>query len=185
MARNPAPGDLALVERFINTADVEDDADQVDSPQKLAGWLQEAGLAAADPGIGEQDVERVRAVREALRGLALANNGGPLYPVDLATLNRAAADLDLRLRFGGRGARLETSGGAAEAALGRILSAVFTAMVDGSWSRMKACRRHSCRYAFYDSSKNRSSTWCSMAICGNRTKAESYRKRRQVTTAGT
>jgi predicted RNA-binding Zn ribbon-like protein len=177
MARNPAPGELALVERFINTADVESDADEIDSPDKLRGWLRDSGLIGPSDTVGERDLERTLAVREALRGLALANNGGPLYPVDLATLNRAGAELELRLRFGGRAARLESGGRGAEAALGRILNAVFTAMVDGSWLRLKACRRHTCRYAFYDSSTNRSSTWCSMAVCGNRTKAETYRKR--------
>ena len=128
----------------------------------------------------EQDFQRAKAVREALRGLTLANNGGPLYPVDVATLNQAAAECALRVRFvAARSARLESEGAEASAALGRILSAVFTAMVDGSWTRLKACRRHSCRWAFYDRSKNHSSTWCSMAVCGNRTKAESYRRRRR------
>ena len=75
-------------------------------------------------------------------------------------------------------AGLEAGRGGIEAALGRILNAVFTAMADGSWLRLKACRRHSCRYVFYDGSKNHSGTWCSMAVCGNRAKAESYRRRR-------
>ena len=179
MARAPAPGELELVERFINTADVELDADEIDSPEKLAAWMRAAGLVGKSEPAGEAELERAIAIREALRGLALANNGGPLYPVDLATLNRAAGELDLRLRFGaGRGARLEAGRGGIEAALGRILNAVFTAMADGSWLRLKACRRHSCRYVFYDGSKNHSGTWCSMAVCGNRAKAESYRRRR-------
>src|SRR5438094_4891993 len=181
MARNPAPGELELVERFINTADLEDDADEIDSPEKLAAWLREAGLLGDSDGVSESDVQRAAAVREALRGLALSNNGGPVYPLDLATLNQAAGELELRLRFvAARGARLETGRAGAEAALARVLTAVFTAMVDGTWPRLKACRRHTCRYAFYDASKNRSSTWCSMAVCGNRTKVESHRRRRTV-----
>ena len=181
MARNPAPGELELVERFINTADLEDDADEIDSPEKLAAWLREAGLLGDSDGVSESDVQRAAAVREALRGLALSNNGGPVYPLDLATLNQAAGELELRLRFvAARGARLETGRAGAEAALARVLTAVFTAMVDGTWPRLKACRRHTCRYAFYDASKNRSSTWCSMAACGNRTKVETYRRRRTV-----
>ena len=180
MTRNPAPGELALVERFINTADVESGADEIDDPGKLTGWLREAGLMAADEEARKADVDRVLAVREALRGLTLANNGGPLYPVDLATLNQAAAESSLRVRFlAARSARLESERAGAEAALGRILTAVFTSMIDGTWPRLKACRRHTCRFAFYDGSKNRSSTWCSMAVCGNRTKAETYRRRRQ------
>jgi predicted RNA-binding Zn ribbon-like protein len=43
---------------------------------------------------------------------------------------------------------------------------------------MKACREHTCEWAFYDHTKNHSGTWCTMQVCGNRTKARSYRKRR-------
>jgi predicted RNA-binding Zn ribbon-like protein len=45
---------------------------------------------------------------------------------------------------------------------------------------MKACALHdSCEWAFYDWSKNRSGTWCDMAVCGNRAKARAYRERRR------
>jgi predicted RNA-binding Zn ribbon-like protein len=54
-------------------------------------------------------------------------------------------------------------------------------MVDGSWSRLKACRNHGCRWAFYDYSRNRSASWCSMQLCGNRTKTRTYRRRRGAT----
>jgi predicted RNA-binding Zn ribbon-like protein len=50
-------------------------------------------------------------------------------------------------------------------------------MTDGTWKRLKACRNHGCRWAFYDYSKNRSGSWCSMQLCGNRTKTRSYRRR--------
>ena len=48
-------------------------------------------------------------------------------------------------------------------------------MADGTWRRLKACREDTCQWAFYDRSKNRSGTWCSMAVCGNRAKARAYR----------
>jgi predicted RNA-binding Zn ribbon-like protein len=181
MERKAAPGDLAFVERFINTADAESGADEIDSPEKLGAWLHEAQLLAPGQSVGADDVRRATVVREALRGLALANNGGPLYPLDLATLNQAASETDLRLRFvAPKGARLETAAAGVDALLGRVLGAVFTSMVDRSWTRMKACRRHTCRHVFYDATKNRSGTWCSMALCGNRTKAETYRRRRSA-----
>lgn len=178
--RGPAPGELALVQQFLNTNDIEEGKDELATSGDLRAWLRLQGLVGEGVEVGEQHLQRALAVREALRGLTLANNGGPLYPVDLATLNQAAAENALRVRFlAARSARLETERGGVDAALGRILSAVFTAMIDGSWQRLKACRRHSCRWAFYDHSKNRSSTWCSMQECGNRTKAENYRRRRR------
>ena len=52
---------------------------------------------------------------------------------------------------------------------------VLDALLDGSWARLKACRN--CRWSFYDYSPNRSATWCSMQLCGNRTKTREYRRR--------
>jgi predicted RNA-binding Zn ribbon-like protein len=41
------------------------------------------------------------------------------------------------------------------------------------------CAAEDCRWAFYDRSRNRSRTWCSMEECGNRAKARSYRARQR------
>jgi CGNR zinc finger len=64
----------------------------------------------------------------------------------------------------------------AEAAVATLLVIVHEAQLTGAWSRLKACRH--CTYAFFDRSKNRSAVWCSMSICGNRTKNRAYRQRR-------
>ena len=36
-----------------------------------------------------------------------------------------------------------------------------------TWERLKACSRDTCRWAFYDGSRNHSARWCSMSGCGN------------------
>ncbi|HUY61935.1 MAG TPA: CGNR zinc finger domain-containing protein, partial [Candidatus Dormibacteraeota bacterium] len=48
---------------------------------------------------------------------------------------------------------------------------------DGSWARLKACPAQRCHWAFFDASRNRSGTWCTMAVCGTRAKARSYQRR--------
>jgi predicted RNA-binding Zn ribbon-like protein len=58
-----------------------------------------------------------------------------------------------------------------------VLAIVAEAMAEGTWSRLKACREHSCEWAFYDRSRNRSGVWCSMEGCGNRAKARAFRER--------
>ena len=63
--------------------------------------------------------------------------------------------------------------------LAGVLSTLVTSIADGSWSRMKSCRNDTCRWLFYDQSRNRSGTWCTMAICGSRMKARAYRARRR------
>ncbi len=58
------------------------------------------------------------------------------------------------------------------------LAAVAIARAEDQWERPKICPADDCQWAFYDHSKNRSRNWCSMRVCGNRTKAEEYRKRK-------
>jgi predicted RNA-binding Zn ribbon-like protein len=177
-SRNPAPGRLETVRRFVNSADLAGATDELATPLELRRWLTEAEL---DPGpVDESGWRRALALREALRGLALANNGGQPYPVDVATLNRAALECRLRPRFTGSGeVRLEPAAEGLDRALGWLVAAVYEATALGNWPRFKACRKHSCRWAFYDTSRNRSATWCNMAVCGNREKAERFRMRQR------
>ena len=70
--------------------------------------------------------------------------------------------------------------GGVPGALGRVAAAAFTAMLDGTWARLKACPRDCCGWAFYDRSSNASATWCSMAVCGGRVKSGAYYRRRRA-----
>lgn len=53
-------------------------------------------------------------------------------------------------------------------------------VLNDTWPRLKACREDTCRWAFYDHSKNRSGHWCSMEVCGARHKARQYRARHKA-----
>ena len=101
----------------------------------------------------------------------LANNVTPLDPAALAVVNAAASRLTLEL--GTNGAPRVCSGGDA---IDDVVAVAFAAMLDGTWGRLKACRN--CHWSFYDYSPNRSATWCSMQLCGNRTKTRAYRRRK-------
>ena len=157
----PAPGELWRVQRLINTLDREDGTDDLS-----ADWLVEHELADADEPV---DLERVRAVREALRVLLLSHNGEPVDAGALATLNALAAMVAVRFGPEPRLAGAEP--------VGRVLAIVATATADGTWERLKTCPADDCRWAFYDYSRNHSRTWCSMSVCGNRAKARTYRAR--------
>jgi len=101
-----------------------------------------------------------------------------VYPVDLATLNQAATQSGLRMRFGSGGRpRLEPEAAGALGALGRLVATLYVAMQSPEWDRLKLCDSDSCRWVFYDRSKNHSSRWCTMASCGNREKARRFRAR--------
>jgi predicted RNA-binding Zn ribbon-like protein len=172
-----APGELELVRLFVNTADLEDGTDILAAPASLARWLGEHGLA---PGASatEADVAAARELREAIRGLLLENNGVEARAESAAMLTEAAERARLALRFEAAGeARLEPAAPGVDGALGRVVAIAAAAMAVGSWSRLKACQADRCGWAFYDHARNRSRRWCSMAVCGNRTKARSYRRR--------
>jgi len=173
----PAPNELALLEAFVNTVDLEDGDEELGTPEALGAWLAEHELAAPGEAFSHADLTAAITVREALRGLLLANNGGELAPTVPATLNAAAdrAQLTVALDDAGR-ARVEPQAAGIDRALGRLLGIVASAQADGSWERLKACPWHTCHVAFYDHSRNRSRTWCSMAVCGNRAKAQTYRR---------
>jgi len=170
----PPPGRLPVLVRFVNTVDHEHHREVLSEPAKLGGVLD------LDPGaaLGEPELRRAREVRTALRSLALANNGGPADPEALAVLERAASRGRLTVRFDTTSARLEPEARDVDGALADLVGIVYTAMADGSWDRLKACRRDVCGWLFYDRSRNRSAVWCQMAVCGNRTKTKAYRSRR-------
>ena len=177
-SRAAAPEPLGTVQSFVNTVDLEGGADSLDSPEGLASWLVDRGLL--DPGerLGEADLRRALEVREGLRTLLQANAGARVSPGVADSLNAAARNARLVVRFSEDGsATLEPDAAGVEAALGRLLGIVVASMRDGSWSRLKACARDQCRWAFYDHSKNRSGRWCVMEVCGNKEKARTYRRR--------
>jgi predicted RNA-binding Zn ribbon-like protein len=172
-----APGELELVRLFVNTADLESGSDDLSDPAALQAWLAAHGLAA-DGTATAADLHSARRLREAIRGLLLENNGVSVRKESAATLGHAAAQARLALRFEpAGGVRLEPAAGGVAGALGRLVGIVAVAMAAGTWSRLKACQAECCGWAFYDHARNRSRRWCSMAVCGNRTKARSYRQR--------
>ena len=65
----------------------------------------------------------------------------------------------------------------ASAAIGQLVAIVADAAGTEEWSRLKACRRETCLWAFYDQARNHSRAWCSMEVCGNREKAQKFRER--------
>jgi len=179
----PAPDDLILVQAFINTAECKK-TDLFETPDGLRTFLSNAGLVPESTNISESDAQHAIGVREALRNLALANNGGAAHPHAHETLNRAARGAQLAARFENDGtAKLAPLAPGVDGALGAILSIAFHAMRDGSWRRLKACPADNCLWAFYDETKNQSGTWCDMNICGNRNKARSYRLRHGLAAA--
>lgn len=181
--REPAPtAELHLLQDFVNTNDIESQRDAIGDPQRLARWLLDRGLSDGAP-IEELDWQRAVEVREGLRALGLANNGKALDDTRLAELNRAAAAYPVLVGVDAKDWSLRSAEMGVEGFLGAILSNLARSMADGSWSRIKACRNDECKWLFFDQSRNRSGTWCTMKICGSRMKSRAYRSRRRAVSA--
>ena len=175
-----APGELYLVQRFVNSVDLETHEEELAAPGALRDWLVERELMQPDEPVTEGDLRRTLEVREGLRALLLAHNGHELDEAKVERLDRAASRAGVRLRFSsGSDPRLVPDAGGVDGALARLMAIVASAVEQGNWQRMKACPAEDCEWAFYDHSKNRSGRWCNMAVCGNQQKARSYRERRK------
>ena len=180
--RAPAPTPaLRRVQEFVNTNDIEGARDALETPELLREWLLSRGIRAGQSAVSGEAHRRALAIREGLRALGRANNGEPLDADAVARLNRAAGGAPLVAALGPDGWQLQPAGSDLDAFLAEILATVVAAMADDSWSRIKACRNDGCRWLFYDHSRNRSGTWCTMALCGSRMKARAYRARQRET----
>jgi predicted RNA-binding Zn ribbon-like protein len=181
-----APGDLEQVRGFVNTIDIEDGKEELATPEALGVWLGRHGLLDAPIDVSQGDLARARELREALRAVLLSHTARQPAPAEAsATLESAARRGRVRLAFkDDGGSALEPDATGVDGSLGRLLAIVHSARADGTWQRLKACREHTCEWAFYDHTKNRSGTWCNMAVCGNRAKARTYRARREQTASG-
>ena len=178
----PAPGELELVRRFLNTWRIDDGTRE---PADELPWLLrdrrawEERFPGWPPGPGD-DEELLERLRGDLRGALGVPEGwkerlnGWLggYP-----LVARVVEEDHRASV-----RYEPAPEAGFA--GWVLAAVARSVEDGIFSRLKACP--DCRWVFYDKSRSRTRVWCGMyageggRACGTIAKVRSYRQRRKA-----
>lgn len=179
-ALNKAAADEAtLLVDFVNTRDLEEETDSVADPEQLVEWIAESTGEYA-PAADEASHARVLALRESLRALLRANTGMEVEGNELTPLREAAERSRYRATLSADGhlalapARSDLTGFEA-----RLLLALERIQSHGAGARLKACTDDGCQWAFFDATRNRSRTWCSMEECGNRQKTRRYRARKQ------
>ena len=165
--RLPAPAHLAPLQDLLNTVNLESGEDEL-APAGFGAWCAARGVNDADEG----DRTRLQTFREDVRAWVEAS--GETVPADVAGAVAAA-----RLQVAVSDGRLTTTSGTA---FGRLVAetveGIRTAQREDDWKRLKVCSRGTCRWAFYDHSRNNSSRWCASTICGAREKSRrAYRRR--------
>jgi predicted RNA-binding Zn ribbon-like protein len=174
-----APGRLELLQAFVNTRHVENGTDAIATPPALTDWLGTLHLLGPTVAADQEDVDHALALREALRAALLANHDQlPPPPAAVAELNAAARRASMELVFQPHGTWLaQPTAEGIDAAIGSIVGAVAETMRTDEWRRLKICANDLCQWAFYDRSRSRARRWCSMDVCGNRVKQQTWRNR--------
>jgi predicted RNA-binding Zn ribbon-like protein len=190
---------------FLNsvaTPATDTKVDWLDSGHGLLAWLKQAHLvpvetlealqAQAMPGELDRVAEQARDLRAWFRTFVHARKGRPLSPDDLRALEPLNKLLQRDEEFGQIGAADSAQSGAfalhktrrwrsPESLLLPIGQAMAKFVCDEDFSDVKACEGPNCTLVFVDHTRGRKRRWCSMAICGNRTKAAAHRKRLKAT----
>ncbi|MEO7428964.1 MAG: CGNR zinc finger domain-containing protein [Acidimicrobiales bacterium] len=169
------PAEIDLVGAFVNTSDLQDGSDELSTPVALGAWLVGAGLVEPGTPASGRDLRLALRLRDALRGELAGHHAGETSPEATAAFEGVCCDLPLKATCSGSGLTSASSG--VRGALGELVAAATTARIKGSWRRLKICPADDCGWAFYDPSRNRSKRWCSMEVCGNRSKVRAFRDR--------
>ncbi len=163
---------------FLNTAPTAM-GELIATPEDLGRWAKAAGIDRGDRApLTRADVTAAHALRGALGGIYRALAEGTAPPA------RAIAEINRHLSAAPRLRRVESAKGhlhVAETeesdAFGRIASDLADFIAAFEPHRLRKCGAHDCSLVFYDTARNATRRWCSMAACGNRHKVARHRAR--------
>lgn len=175
----PAPADLALMKRFLNSLELDGRADRLRDTASTGRWLQQNALAPDDAPVSEEDRLRLVALRDTVRSMLRGGQRDASDAGAFGRMNAIAAETPFVIEMSDGQATLRPLGTGVTRVIGDLISIIHAEMRDGAWQRMKVCASDDCPVAFYDTSKNRSATWCSMGQCGNRAKVRAYQSRKK------
>ena len=169
MSTNPPtrePREIELIQDLVNTVEWQEDDESWSTSAHLASWMKDRSMETRH--VSTADLVRARRIREGVRELLLAHAGHQPRRHAIDDLNDALSGIPVTLVF-------DVDGGARVAAiptvdrhpLAPIVEAIEVARQHPGWTRLKACSRDTCRWAYWDASRNGSKRWCSMEGCGN------------------
>lgn len=160
------------------------DLDHLESAGDLALWVRESGLVQNRLTPSDDDLERVKAVREAIfRLIASVIEGTSPSTTDRRLVNRAAERPQPVSRLSQAGHVSRT--GDLDAVLA-VLAQDCIELFDGPDRELVSwCAGPRCTRPFIDRSRGHRRRWCDMKGCGDRAKAAAYRDRRRSSIDGT
>ena len=153
--------------------------DLLATPEGTRGWLKAVGLPAAP---GPEARQALLQARQAIRDVVSGHGGAAAAD----RLNAVLSHGHLRLSLGPDlvpEQTLETGEAAWRPAV--MAAANLLDLLRQAPGRIRSCEHPDCVLWFYDTTRNGTRRWCSMAVCGNRAKARRHydRVRRPGTAA--
>ena len=173
---------------FVNT--LEYDANEgfpnenLPTSERAVEWFATRGLIHAESlETSDRDLERIHAVRAALREIAdaVVEHRAPKRAA-LDRVNRtlrARSATELVAGPDGIGIGHRHVGDPIDDALARVTEPLVQELSSGNPDRLRVCANDMCRWVFYDESRAGQRRWCDMASCGNRAKAARHRARQK------
>jgi hypothetical protein len=169
----PAPGNLVLVEGFLNTWSGELDIDDFKTAKATEVWLRKTGFWRGTQKLTADQHQGIVNFRSDLRAWILDVTASQ-------PLNDLVADITFQAEFGAGGdVHFRPLGNAYQGSMGTLIEVISESQQNGTWGRLKCCELLTCGWAFYDSTRSRTKRWCSMKTCGSRHKAREYYKRKR------
>ncbi|MFS4092087.1 CGNR zinc finger domain-containing protein [Streptomyces sp. AF1A] len=147
------------------------------TPDRLDAWFLESGLVDSTTPAGEADVERAKALREAIYELITARRLGDEYGKKaLSVLNEAARKPPATPQLTPAGRRTEAT---PEQALSTVARHAVELLSGPDVPLLKECDNPECTRIYIDRSRGKRRHWCDMEACGNKFKAAAYRARKK------
>jgi predicted RNA-binding Zn ribbon-like protein len=185
----------ALALDFLNTRPVMQGAphEMLPDGEALVRWLEAASLIRGEQvrrlrrrwkgPRGAAAVQELHRLRENLRRVILLMESGHAPPgTFVRDLNRLLAAYpgikQVELSRSGLERRKEFAFEQPEQALGPIADSIADLLTRADLSRLRKCRE--CVLHFYDTSKKGTRIWCSMNLCGNRSKVAAFADRKRA-----
>jgi predicted RNA-binding Zn ribbon-like protein len=185
---------------FLNSVatPVDMPIDWLDSGDGFLKWLAQAEIVPADvldelkaramPGELDRVAGQARALREWFRDFVHKHMGRPITAKalrELGPLNKLLESDEVFSRIAHHrerdGDRFELRAlrrwRSLESLLLPIGEALAKLVCEEDFAAIKACEGHSCTLVFADHTRRQARRWCSMAICGNRSKQAAHRNR--------
>jgi len=170
---------LDLAVDLVNTREVVAGHDHLTNAGELAAFVRDHELSNA-PTPTRWDVEEVRALRERLREVFLAETEERAVGILNELLAGANAKPVLTNHDGPWHLHYTPDGSPLGPRLvAETAMALSVIIAEDGFERLRTCEADDCMDVFVDASRNRSRRYCSPQVCGNRASVAAYRARQR------